>query len=146
MTPQGKESARAAIEGTGLLINTAVEGIGNLFRSEARPGTRRKPDHQDTADDEAQKMGGEREVSIKTPEGTKGSRRADAAKVEGGKVTDVVQVYRPTPKGNIPKREIEAARDIEKATGVKPRMVPVRPQRPPQPPKPPKLPNELEGR
>lgn len=84
--------------------------------------------------------------TIKTPEGTKGSRRADAAKVEGGKVTDVVQVYRPTPKGNIPKREIEAARDIEKATGVKPRMVPVRPQRPPQPPKPPKLPNELEGR
>ena len=142
MTPQGQQSVRGTVEGLGLLANTAVEGIGSIFNSTARPGTRGKPDHQDTADEEARKMGGGREVTIKTPEGAKGSRRADAAKTEGGEITDVVQVYRPTPGGNVPKREVDAARDIEKATGVKPRMVPVRPQ---NTPKPPKLPKELEN-
>jgi hypothetical protein len=39
---------------------------------------------------------------------------------------EIVQVYRPTPAGNIPKREQQAAEDIENATGVKPTMVPVR--------------------
>ena len=49
--------------------------------------------------------------------GKKGSRRADAAKVdENGNVIDVIQVYRPTPKGNVPKREVDAAKDIEAAT------------------------------
>jgi hypothetical protein len=41
---------------------------------------------------------------------------------------EIVQVYRPTPAGNIPKREVDAARDIEDATGVKPTMKPVQPQ------------------
>jgi len=36
-------------------------------------------------------------------------------------------VYRPTPAGNMPKREVDAANDIEQATGIKPTMVPVRP-------------------
>jgi hypothetical protein len=36
-------------------------------------------------------------------------------------------MYRPTPPGKIPKREKEAREDIENATGVKPKMVPVRP-------------------
>jgi len=97
----------------------------------SRPGTLGKPDHQQTANEEAQKMGGTREVTIPTPEGQKGSRRADAAKVENGKVTQVTQVYRPTPAGNIPKREKQAAADIEKATGVKRKMESVRPVKPP---------------
>ncbi len=37
------------------------------------------------------------------------------------------EIIRPTPAGNVPKREQDAARDIEKATGVKPNLVPVRP-------------------
>jgi hypothetical protein len=43
---------------------------------------------------------------------------------------EIVQVYRLTPAGNIPKREVDAAKDIEEATGVKPTMVPVRPAKP----------------
>ncbi len=87
-------------------------------------------------------QGGRREVPIPTPGGNKDSRRADAAQtdanghyVPGG---EVVQVYRPTPAGNIPKREQEAARDIQGATGTAPTMVPVRPlpAASPQPPKP----------
>jgi hypothetical protein len=76
-------------------------------------------------------MGGKTEVPIQTPGGRKGSRRADAAQVDkngnyrpGGKI---VQVIRPTPAGNVPKREQEAAQDIQNATGVKPQLVPVRP-------------------
>jgi len=100
----------------------------------ARPGTLGKPDHQETANEEATRIGGQREVPILTPGGAKDSRRADAAVTDNtGKVTgEVVQVYRPTPAGNIPKREQEAARDIHNATGVKPTMVPVRPVRPPK--------------
>jgi len=103
-----------------------------MLFNEKRPGTLGKPDHQATADEEAKKMGGDREVTIKTPGGAKDSRRADAAKVVDGKVVDCCQIYRPTPAGNIPKREVDAARDIEKATGVKPRMVPVRPVKKPE--------------
>jgi hypothetical protein len=57
--------------------------------------------------------------------------------------TEIVQVYRPTPAGNIPKRERDAARDIQGSTGIAPTMVPVRPVKPipptPQQPNPPKL-------
>jgi hypothetical protein len=42
----------------------------------------------------------------------------------GGKI---VQAIRPTKAGNIPKREKDAAQDIQNATGVKPQLVPVRP-------------------
>lgn len=42
-------------------------------------------------------------------------------------VPQIVQVYRPTKGGNVPKREVDAANDIQKATGIKPTMVPVRP-------------------
>jgi len=58
-------------------------------------------------------------------------------------VTDLAQVYRPTPKENRPKREIDAARDIEEATGLKPGMIAVRPNRPPRLSKPN---NGVEGR
>jgi hypothetical protein len=56
------------------------------------------------------------------------------AKDANGNVTAVTQVYRPTPAGNVPKREQDAAKDIENATGVKPNLVPVRllPQQPQQ--------------
>jgi hypothetical protein len=135
MTPQGKESLRAAVVGTGALINKAAEGVQSLItKSEAKPGTLGKPDHQQTVQEEAAKIGGKPEVTIKTPGGTKDARRADAAKKDAaGNITDVTQVYRPTPAGNIPKREVDAARDIENATGVKPTMVPVRPVTPPKP-------------
>jgi len=52
----------------------------------------------------------------------------DAAKVdENGNVTKARQVILPNKNGTPPAREVRAARDIEKATGVKPQMVPVRP-------------------
>jgi RHS repeat-associated protein len=96
-----------------------------------KPGTLGKPDHQETAKEEAQKIGGKTEVKINTPGGSKDSRRADAAQVDkngnykpGGKI---VQAIRPTKAGNVPKREKDAAQDIQNATGVKPQLVPVRP-------------------
>jgi hypothetical protein len=96
-----------------------------------KPGTLGKPDHQETAKEEAQKIGGKTEVKINTPGGSKDSRRADAAQVDkngnykpGGKI---VQVIRPTKAGNVPKREKDAAQDIQNATGVKPELIPVRP-------------------
>jgi len=106
-----------------------------ISASDARPGTLGKPDHQATAKEEAEKLqGGQTEVPIKTENGSKGSRRADAVgtNAETG-ATEIVQVYRPTPAGNVPKREVDAANDIHNATGVKPRMVPVRPVPKPQP-------------
>ena len=91
-------------------------------------GSKGAPDHQQTADEEASQMGGDREVRVQTPGGEKGSRVIDAAKVdENGKVTEARQVIRPNKDGTPPAREVRAARDIEKATGVKPKMVPVRP-------------------
>ncbi len=96
-----------------------------------RPGTLGKPDHQETVKDEAKRIGGDKEVTIQTPGGSKDSRRADAAQTDangnykpGGKI---VQVIRPTKAGNVPKREKDAAQDIQNATGVKPELVPVRP-------------------
>jgi RHS repeat-associated protein len=138
MTPQGKQSVRAAIEGTGLLINKAADGISSLFtKSDSKPGTLGKPDHQETVKEEGERVNGQTEVPIPTPGGAKTGRRADAVGTnpETG-AAEIVQVYRPTPAGNIPKREKTAAADIQNATGVKPTMVPVRPVKPPQPPKP----------
>jgi RHS repeat-associated protein len=105
-----------------------------ISESDARPGTLGKPDHQETVKAEADRINGETEVTIETPNGSKGSRRADAVGTnqETG-APEIVQVYRPTPAGNIPKRELDAAQDIENATGVKPTMVPVRPVPKPQP-------------
>ena len=64
---------------------------------------------------------------METPGGEKGSRVIDAAKVENGKVTEARQVIRPNKNGTPPAREVRAANDIEKATGVRPTFVPVRP-------------------
>jgi hypothetical protein len=73
-------------------------------------------------------MGGTEEVRVATPSGAKGSRVIDAAKVDAtGKVTQAVQVIRPNKNGTPPAREVRAADDIEKATGVEPTLVPVRP-------------------
>lgn len=94
----------------------------------SRPGTLGKPDHQETAEQERIRTNGNREVPIATPGGNKEGRRAD---VVGTNPTtgkpEIVQVYRPTPAGNVPKREKEAAQDIQDATGIEPTMVPVRP-------------------
>ncbi len=93
-------------------------------------GSKGAPDHQQTADEEAAKMGanGQREFRVETPGGEKGSRVIDAAKVEDGKVTEATQVIRPNKNGTPPAREVRAAKDIENATGVKPKFVPVRPK------------------
>jgi hypothetical protein len=92
-------------------------------------GSKGAPDHQQTADEEAAKMGpnGQREVRVQTPGGEKGSRVIDAAKVENGKVTEATQVVRPNKNGTPPAREVRAANDIQKAIKVKPKLVPVRP-------------------
>jgi RHS repeat-associated protein len=118
--------------------SSAISAVSSAFHSmfskgdKAPPnpnGSKGAPDHQATADEEAAKMGqnGQREVRIPTPDGAKGTRVADAATVEGGKVTAVTQVIRPKANGEPPKREVEAAKDIHDATGVQPKLVPVRP-------------------
>jgi len=144
--PENQRSfSRALSQGT----DTVVSKLKGLFshsttvpKNPARPGTLGKPDHQQTVKEEAARIGGKTEVPISTPGGFKDSRRGDAVKKDAnGKVTEVVQVYRPTPAGNIPKREKEAAQDIQNATGVTPTMVPVRPQT--QPGNAPA--NEIEG-
>jgi hypothetical protein len=98
-----------------------------------RPRTKGKPDHQETVKDEAQRIGGEAEVRIPTPGGNKDTRVADAAQTDGnGNYVaggQIVQVIRPTAAGNVPKREQEAAQDLQNATGVKPQLVPVRPEK-----------------
>jgi RHS repeat-associated protein len=99
----------------------------NTSMSSSKPGTLGNLDHQQTAQEEADKMGGDREVSVATPGGEKNSRRIDAAKTENGVVVEAVQVIRPNKNGTPPAREARAAKDIENATGVKPRLVPVRP-------------------
>ena len=130
--PQGSDYNHAAKPGA-IPKGNPAPGTQTKVGNPARPGTLGKPDHQATVKEEAGKLGADAdtEVTIRTPGGQKGSRRADAAEVDengnykpGGKI---VQVYRPTPKGNIPKRELDAAQDIENATGTKPTMVPVRP-------------------
>jgi RHS repeat-associated protein len=92
-------------------------------------GSKGKPDHQQTANEEAAKMGpnGQREVRVGTPGGEKQSRVIDAAQVKNGKVTKATQVIRPNKDGTPPAREVRAAKDIQKATGVEPKLVPVRP-------------------
>jgi RHS repeat-associated protein len=91
-------------------------------------GTKGAPDHQQTVREEAEKMGGEPEQRVETPGGEKGSRVIDAAKRdENGKVTEATQVIRPNKNGTPPAREVRAAADIQRATGVTPKLVPVRP-------------------
>jgi RHS repeat-associated protein len=102
--------------------------LKDFQKSDARPGTLGKPDHKQTVKEEAERVKGRPEAPIPTPGGSKEGRRADADGTNpqtGGR--EIVQVYRPTPAGNIPKREQDAAADIQNATGVKPTMVPVRP-------------------
>jgi RHS repeat-associated protein len=139
ISPPGQEAIRQVVNDTGMIITTAADAISSLFRTEKRPGTLGKPDHRATVEEEAARIAGTPEVPIKTPGGAKDSRRADAARLNPGTGApeEIVQVYRPLPAGNIPKREKDAARDIERATGMKPTMVPVRPVRP-------KRPNEQE--
>jgi RHS repeat-associated protein len=143
------------LAGAGVLLTTAATALSNGQLGNAYPsyyhgelqnpdgssvflskknvpnpnGSKGAPDHQQTADEEAAKMGpnGQREVRVDTPGGEKGTRVIDAAKVENGKVTEATQVIRPNKNGTPPAREVRAANDIQKATGVKPKMVPVRP-------------------
>lgn len=128
-SPAGQQSVRDAVHGAGAMITTAVDGIRSWFQTEKRPGTHGKPDHQATAAEEAVRTGGKREVRIDTKGGFKDSRVADVAVVgvAGKIVGEIVQIYRPTPRGNIPLREKRAASDLERATGIKPTMMPVRP-------------------
>jgi RHS repeat-associated protein len=125
----------------GAALSGAASSVSSTFRSwvqssdnsksESKPpnpnGSKGAPDHQQTADEEAAKMGGDREVRVQTPGGEKGSRVIDAAKVENGRVTEATQVVRPNKDGTAPAREVRAAADIQKATGVQPKLVPVRP-------------------
>ncbi len=117
---------------------SAVAVANSRILRPARPGRNGNPDHQQTAQQEAERMrNGKREVPIPTPGGHKKTRWADAAQADAtGKYVpggEIVQVYRPTPAGNIPTREREAAQDIQNATGTAPTMVPVRPATPPPP-------------
>ena len=155
-TPAGQNAIKAGVQIADHATSWAANGLRSLFsskskadappvptagavpgtqtKSDARPGTLGKADHQATVKAEADRIGGKTEVKIPTPIGSKDSRRADAVGTnpETG-APEIVQVYRPTPAGNIPKREVDAARDIEDATGVKPTMKPVQPQPQPQP-------------
>jgi len=127
-SPRGQQQLRDIAAGAGQLITTAAGAVGSWFRTEQRPGTLGKPDHRATVEEEAARIAGTPEVRIETPGGKKDSRRADAVGTNPKTgAPEIVQVYRPTPAGNIPKREKDAAADIEGATGVKPTMVPVRP-------------------
>jgi RHS repeat-associated protein len=134
VSPAGQNAVRQVASDTHAMITTAAGAIGSWFQTEKRPGTLGKPDHQATVEAEAARIAGTPEVRIETPGGKKDSRRADAVGTnpETG-APEIVQVIRPTPAGNIPKREKDAAADIEKATGVKPVMVPVRPVPPKKP-------------
>ena len=128
--------ATAAVAGTHLLAETGEQSSsGSSSSSDDKKvpnpnGTKGAPDHQQTVKEEAEKIGGQPEVRVKTPGGEKGSRVIDAAKVENGKVTKATQVIRPNKNGTPPSREVRAANDIHKATGVKPTLVPVRPVKP----------------
>jgi RHS repeat-associated protein len=99
-------------------------------------GSKGAADHQQTAEEERKDIGenGRREVRVETPGGEKDSRRIDAARVENGKVTEARQVIRPNKNGTPPAREVRAANDIQKATGVQVKMVPVRPVKKPKKP------------
>jgi len=129
-----KEEIKVAVAVVATVVVMAVQSLNplNAFHKDApdpgKPGTRGKPDHQATAAEEADKIGGKTEVRIPTPGGSKETRVGDAVATDAnGKPTAVTQVIRPTPAGNVPLREQKAAQDIENATGVKPKLVPVRP-------------------
>jgi len=134
VSPSGQAAVSQVVHDTRTMVTTAAGAIGSWFQSDNRPGTLGKPDHRATVEAEAARIAGTPEVRIETPNGRKGSRRADAVGTnpDTGE-TEIVQVYRPTAGGNIPQREKNAAEDIEKATGVKPTMVPVRPVPPKKP-------------
>ncbi|HET9182935.1 MAG TPA: RHS repeat-associated core domain-containing protein [Candidatus Angelobacter sp.] len=128
---QGIHALKNVLSSKAAPASNPAPGTQTKTSDPARPGTLGKPDHQQTVKDEAARIGGKTEVKIPTPGGSKESRRADAAETNedgsykaGGKI---VQVIRPTPAGNAPQREKQAAQDIENATGVKPELVPVRP-------------------
>jgi hypothetical protein len=131
-TPDAQRSLNGAVNAAGQGLSSGVQTIKNkvssIFNSDKKPGTKGKPDHQETAKEEAKKIGGDTEVRIPTPGGSKETRVGDAVATDAnGKPTAVTQVIRPTPAGNVPLREQKAAQDIENATGVKPKLVPVRP-------------------
>ncbi len=113
----------------GIPMNQAVMNQDGAKSVPNPNGSKGAPDHQQTADEEAAKMGpnGQREVRVPTPGGEKGSRVIDAAKVENSKVTQATQVVRTNKNGTPVSREVRAARDIQNATGVQPKLVPVRP-------------------
>jgi len=127
-SPQGQEQLRVMVSSLGQMVTTATEGVRSWFQTETRPGRLGKPDHRATVEEEAARIAGRPERFIPTLGGKKDVRIADAVGTnpETG-APEIVQVYRPTPAGNVPKREKDAAADIERATGVKPTMVPVRP-------------------
>jgi RHS repeat-associated protein len=136
-SPQVREAISNAVENMPVVKSpeqVMVEGMAMKYsKSPPNPnGSKGAPDHQQTADEEAAKMGpnGQREVRVQTPGGEKGSRVIDAAKVENGKVTEATQVVRPNKSGTPPAREVRAARDIERSTGVNPKLVPVRSLKP----------------
>jgi len=136
-TPSGQRSLSTFTSAASQSISDSISGIKSFFsKSESKPtppnpnGSKGAPDHQATADEEAAKMGGDREVRVQTPEGEKGSRVIDAARTENGKVVEATQVIRPNKDGTPPAREVRAASDIQKATGVQPKLVPVRPIKP----------------
>jgi RHS repeat-associated protein len=84
MTPQGKESARAAIEGTGLLINKAADAISSIFTSDAKATSQPKDVYIDPNKypaaaghaEDAQKAGQPDVLTVRRP-GASG-RRAEA--------------------------------------------------------------------
>jgi hypothetical protein len=135
-TPAGQRSLNTFSSAASSTISSSVSSVKNTvtgwFSKKApdpgKPGTRGKPDHQATAAEEADKIGGKTEVRIPTPGGAKETRVGDAVATDAnGKPTAVTQVIRPTPAGNVPLREQKAAQDIKNATGVTPKLVPVRP-------------------
>lgn len=89
--------------------------------------------HHRTAQEAAGNMDpqGETEVKVMTQGGKMKFRRLDASNIkEGGK--DIVHVLRPYKNGTAPKQERDAAQDIQKATGIKPNFVSVKPLPPKQ--------------
>lgn len=138
------QNQRNFAEATSKAFTNTVDTVKSWFHSESKDGAKTgektvpnpngskgAPDHQATTDEEAAKMGGEREVRVQTPGGEKGSRVIDAARTDAnGKVVEATQVIRPNKDGTPPAREVRAASDIQKATGVQPKLVPVRPIKP----------------
>jgi RHS repeat-associated protein len=113
-TPSGQRSFSTFTSAASASISSNVQAVKNklknVFNSDKKPGTKGKPDHQQTVKEEAEKIGGQPEVPIATPGGHEEGRVGDAVATDAdGKPTAVTQVYRPTPAGNIPLREQKAA-------------------------------------